>query len=79
VYACAEYVCYSGVEGKVGLIFAKAAALRINISTDGSPVAMGRTHITHGSHAPGGSLYTIKLKSVCREPDLSLAGLDPVP
>ena len=37
--------------GKVGLIFAKAAALRINISTDGSPVAMGRTHITHTSHA----------------------------
>ena len=27
----------------------------------------------------GGSLYTIKLKSACREPDLSLAGLDPVP
>ena len=27
----------------------------------------------------GGSLYTIKLKSACREPDLSLSGLDPVP
>ena len=26
-----------------------------------------------------GSLYTIKLKSACREPDLSLSGLDPVP
>ena len=25
------------------------------------------------------SLYTIKLKSACREPDLSLSGLDPVP
>ena len=43
---------YSGIKGKVGLIFAKAAALRININTDGSSVAMGRTHITHGSHAP---------------------------
>ena len=42
---------YSGIKGKVGLIFAKAAALRININTDGSPVAMGRTHITHTSHA----------------------------
>ena len=27
----------------------------------------------------GGSLYTIKLKSACREQDLSLSGLDPVP
>ena len=27
----------------------------------------------------GGSLYTIKLKSACRELDLSLSGLDPVP
>ena len=27
----------------------------------------------------GGSPYTIKLKSACREPDLSLSGLDPVP
>ena len=27
----------------------------------------------------GGSLSTIKLKSACREPDLSLSGLDPVP
>ena len=29
----------------------------------------------------GGSLYTIELKSACRElePDLSLSGLDPVP
>jgi len=27
----------------------------------------------------GGSLYTIELKSACREPDLSLAALDPVP
>src|SRR6056300_162548 len=36
---------YSAIKGKVGLIFAKAAALRININTDGSPVAMGRTHI----------------------------------
>jgi len=27
----------------------------------------------------GGSLYTIKLKSACRESDLSLSGLDPVP
>ena len=27
----------------------------------------------------GGSLYTIKLKSACREPELSLSGLDPVP
>ena len=27
----------------------------------------------------GGSIYTIKLKSACREPDLSLSGLDPVP
>ena len=26
----------------------------------------------------GGSLYTIKLKSACRKPDLSLSGLDPV-
>ena len=26
-----------------------------------------------------GSLYTIKLKSACREPDMSLVGLDPVP
>ena len=43
---------YSGIKEKAGLIFAKAAALRININTDGSPVAMGRTHITHGSHAP---------------------------
>ena len=42
---------YSGIKGTVGLIFAKAAALRININTDGSPVAMGRTHITHTSHA----------------------------
>ena len=42
---------YSGIKGKVELIFAKAAALRININTDGSPVAMGRTHITHTSHA----------------------------
>ena len=25
------------------------------------------------------SLYTIKLKSACREPNLSLSGLDPVP
>ena len=29
---------YSGIKGKVGLIFEKAAALRININTDGSPV-----------------------------------------
>ena len=36
---------YSDIKGKVGLIFAKAAALRININTDGSPVAMGRTHM----------------------------------
>ena len=27
----------------------------------------------------GGSLYTIKLKSACRKPDLSLSDLDPVP
>ena len=27
----------------------------------------------------GGSLFTIKLKSDCREQDLSLSGLDPVP
>ena len=27
----------------------------------------------------GGSFYTIKLKSACREPDVSLSGLDPVP
>ena len=27
----------------------------------------------------GGTLYTIKLKSACRKPDPSLAGLDPVP
>ena len=27
----------------------------------------------------GGSLSTIKLKSACREPDLSLSGFDPVP
>ena len=27
----------------------------------------------------GGSLYTIKLKSACREPDPRLSGLDPVP
>ena len=36
----------------------------------------------HGACAltrAGGSLYTIKLKSACRKPDLSLAGLDPVP
>ena len=26
----------------------------------------------------GGSFYTIKLKSACRKPDLSLSGLDPV-
>ena len=38
---------YSGIKGKVGLIFAKAAALRININSDGSPVAMGRTHHTY--------------------------------
>ena len=37
---------YPGIKGKVGSIFAKAAALRININTDGSPVAMGRTHHT---------------------------------
>ena len=36
---------YSGIKGKVRLIFAKAAALRIDIY--GSSVAMGRTHITH--------------------------------
>ena len=29
---------YSGMKGKVGLIFAKAAALRININTDGRPL-----------------------------------------
>ena len=38
---------YSGINGKVGLIFAKAAALRININSDGSPVAIGRTHTSH--------------------------------
>ena len=38
---------YSGIKGKVGLICAKAAALRININTDGSPVAMGRTMTYH--------------------------------
>ena len=27
----------------------------------------------------GGSFYTIKLKSACRKPDLSLSELDPVP
>jgi len=27
----------------------------------------------------GGIFYTIKLKSACRKPDLSLSGLDPVP
>ena len=27
----------------------------------------------------GGSLCTVKLKSACREPDLSLSVLDPVP
>jgi hypothetical protein len=27
----------------------------------------------------GGSLYTINLKSACREPDLSISGSDPVP
>ena len=39
---------YLGIKrnaGKVGLIFAKAAALSININTDSSPVAMGRTHM----------------------------------
>ena len=36
---------YSGFKGKVGLIFAKATTVRIKINTDGSPVAMGRTHI----------------------------------
>jgi hypothetical protein len=41
---------YSGLKGKVGLIIAKAAALRVNINTDGSPVAVDRTHITHNSH-----------------------------
>ena len=40
---------YSGINGLVGLIFSEAAALRININTDGSPVAMGRAHITHAS------------------------------
>ena len=39
-------------KGKVGLIFAKTAALCIDINTDGSPVAIARTHATHGSHAP---------------------------
>ena len=37
---------------------------------------------TRGAYAltrAGRSLYTINLKSACREPDLSLAGLDPVP
>ena len=36
-----------GIKGRVSLIFAKAAALRININTDGSPVAMGRTLAHH--------------------------------
>ena len=35
----------------MGLIFAKVAAVRININTDSSPVAMGRTHVAHVSHA----------------------------
>jgi len=44
---------YSTLElrGKWVSIFAKAAALCINTNTGGSPVAMGRTHITHASHA----------------------------
>ena len=42
-------VFYSGIKDKVGFIFAKGAALRININTDGSPVEIGRTHIAHGS------------------------------
>ena len=53
-FRCRRAAFYSTVTsgGNWGLIFAKDAALRININTDGSPVAMGRTHITHGSHAP---------------------------
>ena len=35
------------LRGKGGLIFAKAAALRISINTDGSPVAMGRKRSNH--------------------------------
>jgi hypothetical protein len=31
---------------------AKAAALRIRTKIDGRPVAIGRTHVMHGSHAP---------------------------
>ena len=34
----------------------------------------GACALTHA----GGSIYIIKLKSDCREPDLSLSGLDPV-
>ena len=37
---------YSWIQGKVSLIFVKAAALRININTDGSPVAMGPRYST---------------------------------
>ena len=39
---------YSGIKGKVDLIFAKAAALRININSDGSPVtAPWAAHTSH--------------------------------
>jgi len=35
-------VFYSGIKGKVCLIFAKAAALRMDVTTDGSLIAMDR-------------------------------------
>jgi hypothetical protein len=45
----------------VGNIFAKAAALRVNLNIDGAPIA-SRYH-THPSHSPTSRLLTSSLSS----------------
>ena len=51
----------SQLKSKVGNIFAKAAALRVNLNIDGAPIA-SRYH-THPSHSPTSRLLTSSLSS----------------
>ena len=64
---------------KVGLIFAKAAALHININTDGSPVAMGATALcTHVAPHTVRRLHHFLPPRVLHDP-LNLASDPPQP
>ena len=49
----------SGLKSKVGLVLAKAAALRINLNLDGAPIA-SKSH-THPSHSQTSRLLTSSL------------------